>query len=168
MIRTREQEVRTPLVPIVCLVLSAGFIVWSYSYSPTSRLVPLIVGYATFILCLLDLASRFGGSFAGYLRVLLGADFRQLEMQHSPSLSRELTQAGWMVLCVVGMLFIGILPTVPLYVLLSMRLNGRRPWREAVIAALVAGSFTFIVFELLLSYRLYRGVLFDERGFDAW
>jgi hypothetical protein len=130
--------------------------------------VPLIVGYATFILCLLDLASRFGGRFAGYLRVFLGADFRQLEMQHSPRLSRELTQAGWMVLCAAGMLFVGILPTVPLYVLLSMRFNGGRPWRAAVTAALAAGSFTYIVFEVLLSYRLYRGVLFDERGFDTW
>lgn len=168
MIRTREEQVRTPLVPIICLVLSAGFIAWSYAYPPTSRLVPLIVGYATFVLCLLDLASRFDGSFAGWLRVVLGAEFRQLEMRHSPSLSRELTQGGWMVLCVLGMLFIGILPTVPLYVLLSMRLNGGRSWREAALAALVAGSFTFTVFEILLSYRLYRGVLFDERGFDAW
>lgn len=163
-----SRGVRSVWPALVIAAISAGFIVWSFQYSPLSRFVPLIVGFAMFVLALLDLASRTDTRLGHFVRTAAGADFANPEMKHTPPVSSELTQAGWMALCVAGMLTIGILPTVPLYVLSSMRFNGRRPWKEAIIAAAAAGLFTFVVFEVFLSYELYRGVFLDKRGLAGW
>jgi hypothetical protein len=160
--------VRSVWPAVVIAVIAAGFIVWSYQYSPQSRFVPLIVGYAMLALGLLDLASRTQTRLGQSVRAATGADFANPELKHTPPVGRELTQAGWVIGCVVSMILIGILPTVPLYVLASMRLNGRRPWKEAIIAATVAGLFVFVIFEVFLSYTLYRGVFVDRRGFAIW
>lgn len=160
--------VRSVWPGVAIAALAAGFILWSYQYSPTSRFVPLIVGYFMLALALLDIASRTRTRLGSYVRTATGADFANPELKQTPPVRSELTQAGWIVGCVVSMLAIGILPTVPLYVLASMRLNGRRPWKEALIAAAAAGLFTYIVFEVFLSYTLYRGVFIDRRGFAIW
>lgn len=163
-----SRGVRSIWPALVIAALSAGFVVWSFQYSPTSRFVPLIVGFTMVVLALLDIASRTDMRIGQYVRTAAGADFANPEMKHTPPVKSELTQAGWMAGCVGGMLTIGILPTVPLYVLSSMRFNGRRPWTEAIIAASAAGLFTYLVFEVFLSYELYRGVFLDKRGIAGW
>ncbi|HEX2256091.1 MAG TPA: tripartite tricarboxylate transporter TctB family protein [Afifellaceae bacterium] len=160
-----SRSVRSIWPGVAIAALAAGFILWSYQYSPTSRFVPLIVGYSMLVLALLDIASRTRGALGQYVRPAAGADFANPEMKHTPPVRRELEQAAWVVGCVAAMMIIGILPAVPLYVLASMRLNGRRPWKEAIIAAAAAGLFTYLVFEVFLSYTLYRGVFVDRRGF---
>lgn len=163
-----SRGVRSVWPAVAIGAIAAIFIVWSFQYSPQSRFVPLIVGFSMLVLALLDLASRTRTRLGEYVRTAAGADFANPELKHTPPVKRELTQAGWIVGCVVAMMIIGILPAVPLYVLASMRLNGRRPWKEAVIAAAAAGLFTFLVFEVFLSYELYRGVFVDKRGLLGW
>lgn len=150
--------------PVLLAALTIGFIVWSYSYSPTSRMVPLVVGYATLALLVLDLLSRLENRVGAIVRIAAGADFSNLEMPSTPRPSAELVAALWMAAAVLGVLLLGLLPAVPLFVLLWMRLNGSRSWREAAIAATASGLFIYVVFELLLSYELYRGVFLDKRG----
>lgn len=160
--------VRSVWPGVAIVAVAALFVAWSYQYSPQSRFVPLVVGYSMLALALLDIASRTRTRLGHYVRVGAGADFTNPELQHTPPVRRELVQAGWIVGCVASMMIIGILPSVPLYVLASLRLNGRRPWKEAVIAAAAAGLFTYLVFEVFLSYELYRGVFVDRRGFAIW
>lgn len=160
--------VRSIWPAVAIAALSTGFILWSYQYSSLSRFVPLIVGYAMLALALLDLASRTDTRLGRYVRVAAGADFANPELKQTPPVRREMEQAAWIVGCVAAMMVIGILPAVPLYVLASMRLNGRRPWKEAIIAAAAAGLFTYVVFEVFLSYQLYRGIFVDRRGFAIW
>jgi sterol desaturase/sphingolipid hydroxylase (fatty acid hydroxylase superfamily) len=131
-------------------------------------MLPTVVGVVTVVLCLLDILSRLDIRVGAFLRLTLGADFRNREMSHDPPLRREVAQVAWMLGCVVLILFIGILPAVPLFVLGYMRLVGRTPWLGSVLSAGLVLCFVIVVFELLLDTTLYRGVLFDPKGFGAW
>jgi hypothetical protein len=153
---------------VVLAVFSAGMILWSQNYSPTARMVPSIVGWGMLALCVIDILSRLDLPFSQILRDFWGADFRNREMKHNPTWRAEFGQVAWMASCVVGMLFIGILPTVPLFVMGYMAFHGGRRWTECIVAGVIVFAFVFVVFEVLLDYPLYRGVLFDERGFSSW
>ena len=159
-----NRAVRTIYPPILLALLAASFVVWSYSYSPTSRMVPLVVGYATLALLALDLVSRLDNRLGAMVRIAAGADFSNLEMPRTPRPSDELVAAISMAAAVLGLLLAGHLVAVPLLVILWMRLKGGRSWREALISAAATLVFIYVVFEVLLSYELYRGVFLDKRG----
>jgi len=168
-----NEDIASPMVrsvypPLVWMAFCAGFVVLAYDFDETSRAAPLLVGYAGLVLGGLDLIARFKGASSEIVRNVLGAGFTRPEMSHCPKFRDELAQIGWMTAFVVMVLFIGILPAVPVYVLASMRLNGGRSWKEAIIASIATLAFVVVVFEVFLAFELYRGVLFDERGFDKW
>jgi len=163
-----SKAVRSIYPPLIWLSLFMVIIVWSYDLDEISRAAPLLTGYTGLILGLLDLVSRFEGSAGEAIRVSMGAGFNHPEISHNPILNAELIQIGWMAIFVLMSLFIGILPAVPIYVLASMRFNGKCSWKESLIAAAGTVAFVFVVFEVFLAFELYRGVWFDERGFDRW
>jgi hypothetical protein len=160
--------VRSTYPPIILIALALAMILWSFQYNETARQVPLITSYALLILAAMDLLCRFAVPALSPLRDFWGADFRNREMKHEPAARSELAEIAWMVACAMGMLLVGILPTVPAFVFLYSVSHGRRQWRMSAITALVVLAFIYVIFELLLQYELYRGALFDERGFYGW
>lgn len=150
----------------------AGFailmIVWSGGYNETARLVPRLVGWAMLILCAIDILSRLDLPFSQLLKDFWGADFRNREMKHNPRWMAELGQFMWITGLVAGMMTVGILPSVPAFVMAYMAFHGGRRWLECLVAGAVVFGFVFVVFEVLLDYTLYRGLLFDDRGFSNW
>lgn len=162
------RKIRSIWPPLVLGALALGYTIWAQSYGAGPRLMPTIVGCATLALCVLDLLSRGDNRLGEALRVALGADFRNREMSHDPAFGAELGQAAWMLGCIVAMLLIGILPTIPIFIAAYMRLRGGRPWLGSVLSALLVLAFVIVVFELLLDYRLYRGLLFGAEGLGLW
>ncbi len=161
-------KVRSIWPPLLLMALALGYAWWAQDYGRGPRLMPTLVGLATATLALLDLLSRGDNRLGAALRLSLGADFSSPEMGHDPAFRRELAMVAAMIGCVLAMLTIGILPAVPLFIALYMRFWGGRPWLAALISALAVLGFVIGVFELALDYRLYRGVLFDPKGFGAW
>lgn len=155
-----------PAVALACF--AAVMIVWSQSYSETARMVPTLVGWAMLALCGIDVLSRLELPFSQFLKDFWGADFLNREMKHNPAWKADLGQALWMTGCVAGMLTLGILPSVPVFVMAYMSFHGGRRWVECIAAGAIVFGFVYVVFEMLLDYELYRGALFDERGFSNW
>lgn len=160
--------VRSIYPPLLLIVLSIVMIVWSYGFNETARTVPLLVGYGLLFLSGIDFYCRLDLPFANLLSDFWGADFRNPEMSHNPDWKAEAAQILWITGCVAAMLLIGILPTAPLFVMSYMAVNGSRRWPECLAGGAAVFGFVYVVFELLLDYQLYRGVLFDERGFANW
>ena len=160
--------ITSPLVPAVLFILSGGVALWSEALPEVPRLMPQLVALVTAALCVLDFISRGSNPLSRKVSILLGADFSNREMKHDPALDAEIIMFLWMAGCVGLMMFIGLLPSVFLFVLTYMRYQGRQSWRSAILASAAALLFVTIVFEILLQYNLYRGALFDPRGFDAW
>ena len=162
------KAVRSIYPPLVLIAVAFLMIVWSQRYNETARLVPLLVSYSLLILAFIDLVCRFDAAIINPLRDFWGADFQNREMKHDPQPAAEVSQALWMVGCVAGMMLIGILPTIPIFILFYIVINGRRPWLESLIVTAIVFAFVYVVFEILLDYQLYRGAFFDERGFQGW
>jgi hypothetical protein len=73
---------------------------------------------------------------------------------------RETIAILWIAGATAVMVLAGFLVGIPVYVFCYMVLHARRPVRQGVIAALVTTGAIWLAFELLLSYQLFRGVLF--------
>lgn len=160
--------VRSVLAPLILIVVSAALLAWSAMFNETARQVPMLVAGTILVLSVFDLVCRFDVPVLRPLRDFWGADFRNREMRHNPRWTAELAQILWMVGCVAAMLLIGVLLAVPAFVFLYMIVNGRRPLVESLATTAIVFAFVFVVFEVLLDYELYRGALFEERGFSEW
>jgi len=160
--------VRSPLVPLALFVMSSGFAIRSNQLPEIPRMMPFLVAMITAVLCVLDFLARGKSEFAQKIGHWLGADFSNREMKHNPAISAEAVMILWMLLCVSLMMFIGILPSIFIFVLVYMRYQGKQSWRNSILASIGNLLFVVAVFEVLLQYNLYRGALFDSRGFDAW
>ena len=58
---------------------------------------------------------------------------------------------GWMVAFLGSMAVIGLIPTVPLFIIAYMRLEGPEKWRHAAIMAAVMTTLIYVVFDQLLT-----------------
>src|SRR5262249_48211260 len=54
---------------------------------------------------------------------------------------------GWMVAFLCSMAVIGLIPTVPIFVIAYMRLEGPEKWRHAALMAVVMGALVYRVFD---------------------
>ena len=135
------KAVRSIYPPLVLIAVAFLMIVWSQRYNETARLVPLLVSYSLLILASIDLVCRFDAAIINPLRDFWGADFQNREMKHDPQPAAEVSQVLWMVGCVAGMMLIGILPTVPIFIFFYIIINGRRPWLESLIVTAIVFAF---------------------------
>src|SRR6516165_6860717 len=58
---------------------------------------------------------------------------------------------GWMVAFLCSMAVIGLIPTVPIFVVAYMRLEGPEKWRHAALMATVMTTLIYVVFDQLLN-----------------
>jgi len=58
---------------------------------------------------------------------------------------------GWMIAFLCSMAVIGLIPTVPIFVIAYMRLEGPEKWRHAALMAVVMTLLIYVVFDQLLS-----------------
>jgi hypothetical protein len=58
---------------------------------------------------------------------------------------------GWLVAFMASMATIGLIPTVPLFVIAFMRIEAREPWKLVIPQALALTVFIHIVFDQLLT-----------------
>lgn len=151
--------------PLLLIIFSGIILAWSYRYGPVARFLPVLISSATLLLAVLDLFSRFRGRAADIIRFVCGASFQDREMKHHPDKRSEFKQFAWIVGCLAGMLIIGILPTIPLFVFTYMHFQGRQEIVPSLLTAIIAVAAIGGLFELLLGYDLYYGILFGGRGF---
>jgi hypothetical protein len=79
-----------------------------------------------------------------------------LQTDHSALTVREtIRRAGvfftWLLLFMASMAFMGLIPTVPLFVVAFMRLENREPWKIVAPMAILLAIFIYIVFDQLLT-----------------
>lgn len=155
----RRPSWRTPHLFYASLLLVFGTMVfqavpWAFS----AKVVPLIVGLAGIGFCAVSMlndlcmpaTSRDGGS-AKHLGLHMDVA-SQLDSLSTKSIAiRGIAFFGWLVAMLGSMAMIGLIPTVPLFVLAYMRVEGRERWRLSATFAIVLTIFIFIVFDRLLA-----------------
>ena len=144
---------------LLCLFIAmvAASLDWSFA----ARIIPTIVGTGAILFCSLSLINdvfglheRNGGGGA------LAAKSQKIHMDiasktaHLPTkiiLTRGFLFFGWMAGFAACMALIGLIPTVPVFIVAFMRLEGREPWRIVIPMAASVVALIYVVFDQLLA-----------------
>jgi len=143
------------------LVFFVVVLVWTYRFPEArGREFPALVSMAAIVLCLIDLVAHTDTAIGQWLTAVLSGSLRLLAGAMTFGVRREAVAILWIAAATALMVLAGFLAGIPVYVFCYMVLQARRPLRQGAIAALATTTAIWLAFELLLSYDLYRGVLF--------
>ena len=134
---------------------------WNFS----AKIVPLIVGGMAFTFCLIGLLNEIFRKPEDATATGLESEAKQdlnqkihmdlaSDTAHVPVRQIAIRGAiffGWLLAFMGSMSVIGLIPTVPLFVIMYMRLEGPEPWRLIVPQAVLLTIFIYIVFDQLLT-----------------
>ena len=142
-----------------------GYLLWeASSWNFSAKIVPTIVGslgFAFVAISLLNEVSRRERAPAPDLRkeaknevqekihMDLESDTGHLPV--STVAKRGIVFFGWLLAFMASMATIGLVPTVPLFVMLYMRLEGPEPWKLVIPQAIGLTVFIWFVFDQLLT-----------------
>jgi TctA family transporter len=153
------------LFPAALLCLFLAMLWMSIDWPFEAKIVPTIVGFGAVISCGLSLANdifsvRHGEEEAGLAEKAKAIVTQKIHMDiasktaHLPGhiiLVRGFLFFGWMVAFLCSMAVIGLIPTVPFFVIAYMRLEGPEKWRHAALMAAVMTTLIYVVFDQLLN-----------------
>src|SRR5690242_20230344 len=173
--RKAAERLRTPQQR---LLMKIGLFVASWAVSilalwlvqqmmprPALALVPLIVGGLALAIAVVGVVNQFLPGESAPTSAGL-ADDAKSEIQQSIHMDLEsdtghLSAAlivqraavffGWLVAFMISMACIGLIPTVPIFVVGYMRLEGRERWRLVLPQAIILTLFIYVVFDQLLA-----------------
>jgi TctA family transporter len=152
------------LFPAGLLSLIAVMFVIALQWSFSAKIIPVIVGTGALITGSISLAndifSKRGRNGADGTPEMAKVISQKIHMdvasktEHLPAdiiLLRGAMFFGWLVAFLCSMAVIGLLPTVPIFVVAYMRLEGPEKWRHAFIMAAVMTVLIYVVFDQLLA-----------------
>ena len=145
------------------LLITIGYLATAYNYEPDARAVPAGVAWVMLVLVILDLVSRTRTPLGIMLmRRLNPAGDAEAMKEHKryPAL-KQIGAVLWIAGFAAGMLFIGILYAVPLYVFASLYFRGGRPLILALAVSAGATAMIWTLFVAVLGLELYPGMLFS-------
>ena len=132
---------------------------------PALDIVPLIVGGLALAIAVVGVVNQFLPGESAPAGAGL-ADDAKSEIQQSIHMDLESDTGhlstslivrraavffGWLVAFMGAMACIGLIPTVPIFVVGYMRLEGREPWRLVLPQAISLTVFIYVVFDQLLA-----------------
>ena len=153
------------------LVMLATSVHWPFE----AKIIPTIVGIGAVIACSLSLANdifnkrlREGGAVVGALpiasqKIHMDIGSKTAHLPGGTILIRGFVFFGWMVAFLCSMAVIGLIPTVPIFVIAYMRLEGPEKWRHAITMAVVMMTLIYVVFDQLLTIpwpQTFLGIYF--------
>jgi hypothetical protein len=150
------------LFPALIWLLALGFLVLAFGFSPMSREVPILVGWATLGLATVDLFSRTRLPAAQALVQLLNPGVRKPDGKTDKAVSRQrlaMAIAG-VVGFVTALVLVGVLYAVPVFLFAALYWGGRCRLATSLILVVVMTALIWGLFAGLLRLELFPGLLF--------
>ena len=148
---------------LLVLGLSLVFLPWAYSYEPQGRMVPVLVGWLTLGLAGLDIVTQTNTRIGRVLaQMLSGQPLDARSAAGDYRIRPQIVAILWLVGFFAGAIMVGFLITIPIYIFGFIRLQGRKPLLQSAIVAVSITAVMWIVFEGLLKYELFRGLIFES------
>jgi hypothetical protein len=142
------------VVAALLLLVAISVLVAAYDFPGGSGVFPRFAGWIFVVLSGLELIS--------HVRALLST--RGSVRTEGPLLSentlKEIKGFLWIIFFLVALYLTGFLAGIPLYIFAFLRLSAGKSYKQCATMALAATVFIYVLFILLLEYRLYSGVLF--------
>jgi TctA family transporter len=152
------------LFPAALLCLFIAMLSQSFEWAFAARIIPTIVGSGAILFCSLSLINDvFGLHDRGAGAATARADGKgqqKIHMDiasktaHLPGaviLKRGFLFFGWMASFMAVMAVIGLIPTVPIFIVSYMRIEGREPWKIAIPMAAAVTLLIYVVFDQFLA-----------------
>ena len=160
---THNFNARNMISAILLLAFSVVFLSWSYSYGERAQQVPVLVGWVMFTLCVLDVVASTGTRIGDMVRAFFSGTVigKDNSSAAGKPVGRTIAAMLWPTAFVLMVGVFGFMAVIPVYVFLFVVLQGKKSFRQGIIAAAVTTAFTYVVFELLLSYEVYKGIVFS-------
>ena len=149
-------------VSLLILALAVTFLVLSYELNGKGQMVPVLVGWIGVLLCTLDVIAHTGTGFGRRVAMVLSGTAHLEAEEARPALKAETIAIAWMIGATVLVVLFGFLIAVPVYVFVYMVAHGRKKIVQSGLTALITTLFIWIVFEVLMEYEVYRGLLFED------
>lgn len=134
------------------------YIYEAYQYSGGTRYFPLLVGYIGLALTFLDVLTITRTRIGAAVNAFFGTDLSEPAEAHA-NVRREFGVIAGLGGLLFGIYLLGFLIGGPVSVFAWMRVQGRKSYRLCAYVALGTLAFLWVLFELLLRYELYRGIL---------
>jgi hypothetical protein len=152
----RPQWSASLLLPIGLAALMVAMLLSTAGWALNASVVPLTMGLITILAAALTFANQLfrapsmpeGESIAEALHFDDKAQSPALGA--GQSIHRTGLFFGWTALFVAGWAMIGLLPTVPLFMMAYMRAEGREPWPRIILLAASVTLFVYVVFDFVL------------------
>ncbi len=163
---------------VVMIALVAGFVIGSFTYSPTARLFPLLVGIPTLLLLgVIAAGTKYKQLLAPFDETYVvskkdkgkaaaivepAAQVPSGTREDNKSLGNVSRLIGWMVFFFALIFFFGFYIAVPVFVLGFLRFRARQNWRKSIIFAAVMGTLLYVSYETLMRVDLFQGIIFGD------
>lgn len=135
------------LVSLIMVVVFATAVVLAFTYAPEARLLPLVIGIPGLLLS--------GVQFVKEMRE------RSVPVVTSEEHAREWRMFAWFFLFVGGLVLFGFPYAGPVLVAAYLYFSGGEKWYVAAIAAIIAWSILYGVFERFLGLPLFEGLIYQ-------
>ena len=148
---------------VIMLTFSIVFLNWSYSYGERAEQVPVLVGWVMFTLCMLDVAASTGTRIGDMVQAFFSGTIIGEDNSSAAGkpVGRTIAAMLWPTAFVLIAGVFGFMAVIPIYVFFFVVVQGKKSLRQGIIAAAVTTAFTYVVFELLLRYEVYKGIVFS-------
>ncbi|ESR25583.1 tripartite tricarboxylate transporter TctB family protein [Lutibaculum baratangense] len=166
---TARERLKDAVPSIVLLVVAAFYAYTATAYDPQTRAMPLGVALIAILLVVLDLVSRGEGALARNLRRVLQGSGAKAPVpgldgqagQRHPAL-RELGAFAWIGGFLALVILVGFYPAIPIYMVAYLRFYAKKPLVAAVATAAVVTGLLYAMFELLLGYSVFEGLIMGD------
>ncbi len=160
--------------PAFLLILFSVMMAEAFTWNFYAKIIPTIVGVGAISFCGLSLlndifksenikAKNLAAEARGEVSEKIHMDIAST-INHLPPLTiflRGVIFFGWMVSFLCSMALIGLIPTVPLFIVSFMRLEAKESWKIVVPMAMIMCLFIYFLFDWLLAIPWPGSVLGD-------
>ena len=153
------------LFPLALLIIVAVMMREAMTWNFKARIVPTIVGTGALIFTALSLFNqmfreRLGTEEAALAEQAKAAVSGKIHMDIASNIGHLSTETilfrgamffAWMLAFMGSMALIGLIPTVPIFIIAYMRVEGREPWLLTLGMAVCTSVFIWVLFDWLLT-----------------
>jgi len=151
-------------------LLFVALLLWiSSGYPPRARQVPDVIGWFTLICLITQLVLDSAPQLTAKLGVLRSDQFYSVDKQVREARSTEQAQGRleviafcWLLFLLAGLVLLGFLVFIPIYILCYLHYQAAHTWLKAAIYAGATWLFVYLLFVRLFEIRLYAGILLER------
>ena len=145
---------------IFLLVIMLLMVFTSFSYSPGSRMLPMISGIFSALLMGFMVLISFSPQIAFFYQKFEKKSVLSEKTLKEDEKKRERSVFAWFSGCTAIIYFLGFLIGIPVFLFLFLKLWAKESWLLSVILSTVVLAVVYFTFVYILRVPLHRGMLF--------